>query len=137
VSTTAANVSWKVSYDSTNPAQRDIPATCFEKTALSIDNNGRSPARDAGLRTPNQLHPVGPGNAGAHNVPQDRAIQPAHRPRAVPLPERQFVRPGHQGKRLERHAGSWRIPPNKSDLTRFYEASEVISGYPAQMQTMS
>jgi hypothetical protein len=40
VSTTAANVSWKVSYDSTNPAQRDIPATCFEKTALAIDNDG-------------------------------------------------------------------------------------------------
>ena len=40
VSTTAANVSWKVSYDSTNQAQRDIPANCFEKTALSIDNGG-------------------------------------------------------------------------------------------------
>jgi hypothetical protein len=40
VSTTAANVSWKVSYDSTNPAQDDIPATCFEKTALSINNDG-------------------------------------------------------------------------------------------------
>jgi hypothetical protein len=40
VSTTAANVSWSVSYDSTNSAQRDIPANCFEKTALSIDNDG-------------------------------------------------------------------------------------------------
>jgi hypothetical protein len=40
VSTTAANVSWLVGYDSTNPAQRDIPASCFEKTALSIDNDG-------------------------------------------------------------------------------------------------
>jgi hypothetical protein len=40
VSTTAANVSWLVDYDSTNPAQRDIPASCFEKTALSIDNDG-------------------------------------------------------------------------------------------------
>jgi hypothetical protein len=40
VSTTAANVSWLVSYDSTNPAQKDIPATCLEKTALTIDNNG-------------------------------------------------------------------------------------------------
>jgi hypothetical protein len=39
-STTAANVSWKVSYDSTNPAQDDIPANCFEKTALSINNDG-------------------------------------------------------------------------------------------------
>jgi hypothetical protein len=40
VSTTAANVSWKVSYTSTNPAQRDIPASCFEHTALSINNDG-------------------------------------------------------------------------------------------------
>ncbi len=39
-STTSPNVSWLVSYDSTNPAQRDIPATCLEKTALSIDNGG-------------------------------------------------------------------------------------------------
>ena len=39
-STTSANVSWLVSYTSTNPAQRDIPATCLEKTALSIDNGG-------------------------------------------------------------------------------------------------
>ena len=40
VSTTAANVSWLISYDSTNPAQRDIPANCLEKTALTIDNGG-------------------------------------------------------------------------------------------------
>ena len=40
VSTTAANISWLVSYTSTNPAQRDIAASCFEKTALSIDNDG-------------------------------------------------------------------------------------------------
>jgi hypothetical protein len=40
VSTTAANVSWRISYDSTNPAQEDIPATCLEKTALTIDNGG-------------------------------------------------------------------------------------------------
>ena len=40
VSTTAANVSWLVSYDSTNGAQGDIPATCFEKTGLTIDNDG-------------------------------------------------------------------------------------------------
>jgi hypothetical protein len=33
-------VSWLVSYDSTNPAQEDIPATCFEKTDLTIDNDG-------------------------------------------------------------------------------------------------
>jgi hypothetical protein len=40
VSTTAANVSWRLTYTSTNPAQRSIPATCLEKTALAIDNNG-------------------------------------------------------------------------------------------------
>jgi hypothetical protein len=39
-STTAANVSWLVSYDSTNGAQQSISAKCFEKTVLSIDNNG-------------------------------------------------------------------------------------------------
>jgi hypothetical protein len=92
---------------------------------------GRSPARDAGLRTPNQLHPVGPGNAGAHNVLQDRAIQPAHRHRAVHRPERQFVRPGHEGNDSNVRLVAGGIPPNKSDLTRFYGASEVISGYPA------
>jgi hypothetical protein len=40
VSTTAANVSWRLTYTSTNPAQKDIPATCLEKTALAIDNDG-------------------------------------------------------------------------------------------------
>ena len=39
-STTAANVSWLVGYDSTNGSQQSISARCFEKTALSIDNNG-------------------------------------------------------------------------------------------------
>jgi hypothetical protein len=33
-------VSWKVTYTSTNPAQQSIPATCLEKTALTIDNGG-------------------------------------------------------------------------------------------------
>jgi hypothetical protein len=40
VSTTAANVSWRLTYTSTNLAQKSIPATCLEKTALTIDNNG-------------------------------------------------------------------------------------------------
>jgi hypothetical protein len=40
VSTTAANVSWRLTYTSTNPAQKSIPATCLEKTALTIDNGG-------------------------------------------------------------------------------------------------
>jgi hypothetical protein len=40
VSTTAANVSWRLTYTSTNPAQKSIPANCFEKTALSINNDG-------------------------------------------------------------------------------------------------
>jgi hypothetical protein len=40
VSTTAANVSWQLTYTSTNPAQRSIAANCFEKTALSINNDG-------------------------------------------------------------------------------------------------
>ena len=39
-STTSANVSWLITYTSTNPAQRSIPANCLEKTALSIDNGG-------------------------------------------------------------------------------------------------
>jgi hypothetical protein len=43
VSTTAANISWRVSYDSTNPAQDDIPATCKEATALTIDNDTTQP----------------------------------------------------------------------------------------------
>jgi hypothetical protein len=40
VSTTAADVSWRVSYDSTNPAQRDIPASCHESSTLTITNGG-------------------------------------------------------------------------------------------------
>jgi hypothetical protein len=40
VSTTAANVSWRLTYTSTNPAQQSIGPNCFEKTALSIDNDG-------------------------------------------------------------------------------------------------
>jgi hypothetical protein len=38
VSTTAANVSWRLTYTSTNGLQKSIPATCLEKTALTIDN---------------------------------------------------------------------------------------------------
>jgi hypothetical protein len=40
VSTTAAHVSWQLTYTSTNPAQQNIPATCLEKTDLTIDNDG-------------------------------------------------------------------------------------------------
>jgi hypothetical protein len=40
VSTTAANVSWRLTYTSNNPAQRSIPATCLENTALTINNGG-------------------------------------------------------------------------------------------------
>ena len=40
VSTTSADVSWQVTYTSTNGGQRSIPASCVEKTALSIDNDG-------------------------------------------------------------------------------------------------
>jgi hypothetical protein len=36
--TASGSYSWKVSYDSTNPAQRDIPASCQETTSLTIDN---------------------------------------------------------------------------------------------------
>lgn len=32
--------SWRVSYDSTNPAQDDIAASCDETSALTIDNDG-------------------------------------------------------------------------------------------------
>ncbi|MFL6181292.1 MAG: hemagglutinin [Actinomycetes bacterium] len=35
-----ANFSWNVSYDSTNNAQRDIPASCHETSALTIANGG-------------------------------------------------------------------------------------------------
>jgi hypothetical protein len=40
VSTTAANVSWQLTYTSNNPAQRSIPANCFEHSTLTIDNDG-------------------------------------------------------------------------------------------------
>jgi hypothetical protein len=40
VSTTAANVSWRLTYTSTNPAQRSIAANCLEKSTLTIDNGG-------------------------------------------------------------------------------------------------
>ena len=40
VSTTATNVSWRLTYTSTNPSQRSIPATCLEKSTLTIDNDG-------------------------------------------------------------------------------------------------
>jgi hypothetical protein len=36
----AGSYSWSVSYDSTNLAQRDIPASCHETSALTIDNGG-------------------------------------------------------------------------------------------------
>ena len=38
--TTSGDFSWSVSYDSTNPAQRDIPASCHETSALTITNGG-------------------------------------------------------------------------------------------------
>jgi hypothetical protein len=40
VSTTATNVSWRLTYTSTNPAQKSIPATCLEKSTLTIDDDG-------------------------------------------------------------------------------------------------
>jgi hypothetical protein len=40
VSTTAANISWQLTYTSTNPAQRSIPANCFEHSTLTINNDG-------------------------------------------------------------------------------------------------
>ena len=36
--TASGSYSWKVSYDSGNPAQRDIPASCQETSSLTIDN---------------------------------------------------------------------------------------------------
>ena len=38
--TVSGSFSWRVSYDSTNPAQRDIPASCHETSALTITNGG-------------------------------------------------------------------------------------------------
>jgi hypothetical protein len=40
VSTTAANISWQLTYDSTNPSQRDIGPNCFEHSTLDINNDG-------------------------------------------------------------------------------------------------
>lgn len=38
--TATGDFSWRVSYDSTNPAQDDIAASCDETSALTIDNDG-------------------------------------------------------------------------------------------------
>jgi hypothetical protein len=38
--TSSGSFSWKVSYDSDNAAQRDIPASCHETSALTITNGG-------------------------------------------------------------------------------------------------
>jgi hypothetical protein len=36
--TASGSYSWQVSYDSDNPAQRDISASCEETSSLTIDN---------------------------------------------------------------------------------------------------
>lgn len=36
----SGSFSWTVTYDSTNPAQRDIPASCHETSALTVTNGG-------------------------------------------------------------------------------------------------
>lgn len=38
--TASGSFSWRVSYDSTNPGQRDIPASCHETSALTVANGG-------------------------------------------------------------------------------------------------
>jgi hypothetical protein len=38
--TATGTYSWSVSYDSTNPAQRDIPASCHETSSLTVTNGG-------------------------------------------------------------------------------------------------
>ena len=38
--TASGSYSWQVSYDSANPAQRDIPASCEETSSVTIDNGG-------------------------------------------------------------------------------------------------
>jgi hypothetical protein len=38
--TASGSFSWKVSYDSTNQAQRDIPDSCHETSGLTITNGG-------------------------------------------------------------------------------------------------
>jgi hypothetical protein len=40
VQTATGSFSWKVSYDSTNPAQRDIASNCLETSALTVTNGG-------------------------------------------------------------------------------------------------
>ncbi|MET0780779.1 MAG: hemagglutinin [Microbacterium sp.] len=41
--TESGSFSWQVSYDSENPAQLDIPASCEETSVLTIDNDGEQP----------------------------------------------------------------------------------------------
>jgi hypothetical protein len=41
--TASGDFSWEVSYDSTNPAQEDIAASCDETSSLTIDNDGTAP----------------------------------------------------------------------------------------------
>ena len=38
--TADGSFSWRVSYDSTNPGQRDIPASCHETSSLTVSNGG-------------------------------------------------------------------------------------------------
>ena len=38
--TSTGSFSWRVSYDSTNLAQRDIAASCHETSALTVTNGG-------------------------------------------------------------------------------------------------
>jgi hypothetical protein len=38
--TASGSFSWSVAYDSTNPAQRDIPANCQETSSLTVTNGG-------------------------------------------------------------------------------------------------
>ena len=38
--TASGSFSWRVTYDSTNTAQRDIPASCHETSALTVTNGG-------------------------------------------------------------------------------------------------
>lgn len=38
--TASGSYSWSVLYDSTNPAQRDIPSSCHETSSLTISNGG-------------------------------------------------------------------------------------------------
>ena len=39
----SGSFSWRVTYDSDNPAQRDIAATCNEVSSLTIDNDNTTP----------------------------------------------------------------------------------------------